>query len=151
MDGEVVFGDPRRRLAQEENGERGLEAVDFDIVEAAPALVVADNLPAQIGLAFQCVHSGLTNCSVIASWVERSVYCRLTIRLESDEVTSRPCTSMTSPSHCCSVARMVNWRAAASSGLLGAKTSCWSPLPKSGRLTRSPGLVMSNCSIMSRT
>ena len=33
----------------------------------------------------------------------------------------------------------------------GAKTSCSRPLPKSGRLTRSPGAVNSTCSIRSRT
>ena len=43
-----------------------------------------------------------------------------------------------------------NWVAVASSSLLGAKTSCISPLPKSGRLTRSPGAVNSTCSIRSR-
>ena len=33
---------------------------------------------------------------------------------------------------------------------VGSKTSCSNPLPKSGRFTRSPGFVNSNCSIMSR-
>ena len=38
----------------------------------------------------------------------------------------------------------------ASSSLAGSKTSCISPLPKVGRLTRSPGVVKSTCSIRSR-
>ena len=42
-------------------------------------------------------------------------------------------------------------RVAASSGLLGANTRSSRPQPKSGRITRSPGLVNSNCSIRSRT
>ena len=39
----------------------------------------------------------------------------------------------------------------ARSSLLGSNTSSSSPQPKSGRLTRSPGLVNSTCWIMSRT
>ena len=48
---------------------------------------------------------------------------------------------MTSPSQRCSAAWVVNCRAVASSGLFGANISCSKPLPKSGRFTRSPGLV----------
>jgi len=39
---------------------------------------------------------------------------------------------ITSPSHCCNAAWAVNCSAAASSALLGAKTICNKPLPKSG-------------------
>ena len=46
---------------------------------------------------------------------------------------------------------LVNCSVAASSRLLGANTSCSRPLPKSGRFTRSPGLVKISCSIRSRT
>ena len=40
--------------------------------------------------------------------------------------------------------------AVASSALLGAKTSCISPVPKPGRFTRSPGEVKRSCSIICR-
>ena len=40
--------------------------------------------------------------------------------------------------------------AAANASLFGSNTSCSSPQPKSGRLTRSPGEVKSTCSTMSR-
>ena len=55
-----------------------------------------------------------------------------------------------SPSHCCSAPWTVSCELAASASLLGAKTSSSRPLPKVGRLTRSPGAVKSTCSTRSR-
>jgi hypothetical protein len=77
-------------------------------------------------------------------------YCRLTRSVASSLVTSSARTSMRSPSQRWSAASVVNCSAAATSGLFGAKTICSSPLPKSGRLTRSPAAVKRSCSIMSR-
>ena len=70
----------------------------------------------------------------------------MTRRIESTDSISRPSSLIRLPRYCCKAAWTRNWVVAASSLLLGAKTSCIRPLPKSGRMSRSPGVVNSTCS-----
>src|SRR5713101_3155961 len=90
------------------------------------------------------------NCATLRSFVRRTTYWIRMLSVDSSLVTSNACSSIKSPSQRCNVACSVNFKAAASSGLLGPKIRRCRPLPKSGRLTRSPGLVKSSCSIISR-
>src|SRR5262249_3499503 len=90
------------------------------------------------------------NVAVRRVSLRRTRYWTVMCKVESSLPASTASTSIRSPSHCCNAPCTRNCVVAASSSLLGAKTNCIIPLPKSGRLTRSPGAVKSTCSIRSR-
>src|SRR5438105_3309688 len=143
---------PLRRMAEEVNRQLALIRVDFNVIETMQFVILAHGLAPALAVADQASHYAMLRVMVVMTGccVRRTTYCTSTRSSASRLTTSSFLTSMRSPSHCCKPAWMVNWSAAAISGLFGAKTICNRALPKSGRLTRSPRLVSRYCSIMSR-
>lgn len=90
----------------------------------------------------------LLNFSIRAWPVLLTVYLTVTSSCDSCVRTSTDLTVIRSPSHICSALWTRIWVAVTSSSLKGAKTSWFSPVPNVGRLTLSPGMVNSTCSII---
>src|SRR5262249_50274436 len=104
---------------------------------------------AACGVATAVNHRGLTSwlsSKTRRSCVRRTVKQISTNTFSSSLSTLTSSTRIRSPSHCCISPCAKSCVAAANSLLLGAKTKRARPLPKLGRLTRSPGAVNSTCS-----
>jgi hypothetical protein len=151
VDADVLRAQPARGLAEEGDGEGEAVVADLDGVDAVQARG-ADAVPPRFRPGRLGVHRAPlpSNTSSRRLAVERTTYRSWTRTTFSSLTTSRSSTSISSPSQRWSAAWTESSRAEASSGLLGVNTRSSSPQPKSGRITRSPGLVNSSCSIRSR-
>ena len=160
VDGEVVDGEHRGgghtigltgQRVQETHGQFLLVgSTDLQVVDPVEECVaiLVDGCPHQLAAAglrtgeLRGADGGhvVTSRTVeVSSPVRRMTYEIWTTSWESIAWTSTDETSIRSARYCCSAPWTRNCNAEASSTLLGAKTSCCSPAPKVGRLTRSPG------------
>src|SRR5262249_3549042 len=114
---------------------------DFEKVDAVPIGLPAHNAaPQPRAASVNHAPPPCTRVSTARAPLRRTTYCTVTRSLASSVSTVTASTTIRSPSHCCSAPCTSTCVVAAITSLLGAKTSCKSPLPKSGRITRSPGL-----------
>jgi hypothetical protein len=133
----------------------GHEVADLQVVDGVERRVALHGgSPLPVGArVLHCAHAwpACSKRSTRCSPVTCTTYCTSTLSFASSRSISTRSIATTSPSHCCSAPCTSAWVAVASSSDSGANVSCSSPLPKSGRFTRSPGTVNSTCSMRSRT
>src|SRR6185312_9837230 len=161
LDDDVVDGEsPHREQQMDEEGplacqtREGFVVEHLEIVDAvderrAGAGVVGTDQIASQRVAALVHHWPPPEVKVCTcrTWVWRTTYCTVTLSVESTALTLTDSSAMRLPSQLCNAPCTRNCTAAAAESLLGANTCCSTPLPKLGRLIRSPGAVKSTCSM----